>query len=517
MEESLSAVLEGVDYGVLLTDLDHLAILCNHKFGELFGIDPESVVRQDPESVRSQVAARIVQLDEWRANLEAIYGSPELVRDDELVLQNPHQVLRRHTGPVYGPQGTPIGRVWTFLDITHHFRRRKQLRIIRQIAQVVDQEPANVCQLIADLVSKNYGSVALISILEDEFLRFQTASGVPQAMEPPPGNALGLSYCQFCLAAGSPVVIQDSTKDEALKEMLPTKMGFTRYAGVPIYRADGSALGTFCILDHHSEQEIFPDDLDFLGVMAQRIGAEVERKERIERLELNLGTTSEELKSAQQQLVQSEQLAVTGTLAASVGHDIRNIIASAQIQLELVEGGDPDLIATVQGTLSRLEIMAHRLMSYARPKQLSREHTDLGEVVERVVELVRPQFAMAAVEVQVEDLLGGQLLLADAGRLEHLFVNLLINALHATPRGGTVEIALSHSSGHLMVQVSDNGSGIPGDVLPHVFQPFVTSKSDGFGLGLYSCRCIVQDHAGEISVESSAAGTTFKIQFPKAL
>jgi signal transduction histidine kinase len=112
---------------------------------------------------------------------------------------------------------------------------------------------------------------------------------------------------------------------------------------------------------------------------------------------------------------------------------------------------------------------------------------------------------------------GRVVLQADEGRLEHLFVNLLMNALQATPEGGTVWIEYGEDRSDVEIRVRDTGSGIAPELMTGLFKPFSTTKPDGFGLGLYSCQCIVQDHGGDIQVDSGENGTVFVVRLPRAL
>lgn len=517
LEQSLIAVLGAVDYGILLTDLGHRAMVCNVQFGKLFGLDPDMVVHHDPSEVRRRVSERISDFEAWETNLETVYADPNFEGEDLLTLQSPLQVLRRTTAPVRDAEGIVSGRLWTFLDVTDLHRRRGQLRVIRKVASLFASDPQEICQTIATEVSEMYGALALVSILRSGYLRFHTAAGIPEGAPALAGNSLQDSYCQFCIAAAEPVAFQNVAEREELAGLLPGRLGFTRYAGVPLFRSTGEVMGTFCILDTHSEQTIYPDDLDFLGVLARRIGAEVERQEQILQLENRLSEKSTELMLAQQRLVDSERLAITGTLAASVAHDIRNIVASASLQVDMVSSLEPQLAESVQGSLSRFQVLAHRLMSYARPSRVAREHTDLVNTISKIVELIEPQFSISGVELIVGTPTAQVVLQADEGRLEHLFVNLLMNALQATPEGGKVWIEFEEDRIGVEVRIRDTGSGIAPELISRLFEPFSTTKPDGFGLGLYSCQCIVQDHGGEILVESGAEGTVFAVRLPRAI
>ena len=516
IEQSLRAVLGAVDYGVLVTDLNHQSLICNGKFGDLFGISTDKVVNNDVDSVRKMVHHRIVHIDHWHRNLEEVYGNDDCEQEDELILKNPGMVLRRYSGPVRGADSKVVARLWTFLDVTASAKKRKYEDVLREIALLFDHEPTKVVKVIVDTISKFYGSVALLSILDVNFLRFHSISGAPPNAPKILGNKVSESYCQFCLAASGPIVIQDGRKDERAKDLLPMQLGFTRYAGVPIFDLAGKAIGTLCILDAKSDETYDEDDIHFLSVLAMRLSSELERESRIHELEHGLQLTSEELRRAQNNLVQSEKLAVTGTLAASIAHDIRNILSSMSVQISLGANEPEKALAYVGDSLGRFNVLAHRLLSYAKPNQALLEHLDLSVVLDKVVDLIGAQFRISNVGLETNVPGQATYVLGDEGRLEHLIVNLLLNSLNACSAKGTVSVSIESNETSVSLIVCDNGRGMSEEMSERLFQPFATTRSNGFGLGLYSCKQIAEEHHGKIECTSQTGqGTTMKVIFPR--
>lgn len=514
-DEALAAVLESADYGVFVTDLNHKSLLCNAKFGELFGIDIQKVVADDMHAVRAMVRDRIGDIKGWQANLEEVYGNPDLTFEDELVLKNPFQVLRRYTAPVHDTNGRIAARLWTFLDVTGPSQRRQLNQITNAALSFFDADPIVVCQHILDLVSQHYQSIALLSVLEGKYLRFVAKSGLPEEYQAVQGNNWDESYCQFCLGSKRPVVIQDATRDAKTTGLLPASLGLTRYAGVPLNAPDGSLIGTLCIMDNRSDVPVQDHDLRFLNVLATRISAELERHAVIKGLESGLESSNRELAETGQKLIQSEKLALVGTLAASVAHDIRNILASMSLQISMAEQNPERAVSFIRDSLARFDVLAHRLLSYAKPTQGMLELVDLTQVLNEVYELVKAQFSISSVELVCKAPTEHIFIQGDAGRLEHLFVNLAINALQALKSGARLTIELAQESHVAVVQFTDTGPGIPEAVKETLFEPFSTTRSDGFGLGLYSCRQIAEAHNGHISFTCPpSGGTIFTVQFP---
>ncbi|CUU36651.1 Signal transduction histidine kinase [Armatimonadetes bacterium DC] len=232
----------------------------------------------------------------------------------------------------------------------------------------------------------------------------------------------------------------------------------------------------------------------------------------------SLETAYEDLKNTQEQLIRQEKLAVAGTLAASVAHDIRNIISSLSLSLAVGEYDPKRALEEVRAQLDRFTVLVHRLLVYARPRLLARERVDLTDLLERVLSLIMAQARIGRVQVHFHRSRNRPQVVGDPHQLEHLFVNMCLNALQAmTPDGGHLTLRLRKQRGYACIAIHDTGKGIPPERLATLFEPFQSGHSEGIGLGLYSCRNIVEAHQGRIEVESQlGAGTTFRIWLPLA-
>jgi signal transduction histidine kinase len=224
-----------------------------------------------------------------------------------------------------------------------------------------------------------------------------------------------------------------------------------------------------------------------------------------------------ELRRAQQQLIQSEKLSAVGTLAASIAHDIRNIITPLNLQLATYGGLSEEGIVASRQQLSRLSVLAHRLLAFSRPSQLEKEKVDVTSVLADALTLVGPQADVARVKITCHNILRPFIVAADPSQLEQLFINLALNAIHAmSPQGGTLTVRASSRNGWVKVDVQDTGCGIPPERLGDVFKPFFTTRRQGTGLGLFSCQRIVADHDGKITVRSEVGkGACFSVWLPK--
>jgi two-component system NtrC family sensor kinase len=185
-----------------------------------------------------------------------------------------------------------------------------------------------------------------------------------------------------------------------------------------------------------------------------------------------------------------------------------------------------ELIATES---RRCGDLIHNLLSLSRTAPINVQSTDLNAVIDRCLLLVRHQLDLAGVELQVNLARDLPFVPCDPAQMEQVFIALIMNAIDAMPQGGTLWLEdrlthqcstgdqNTHAAPEIEIRVRDNGTGIAPDVLPHIFEPFMTTKEHGHGtgLGLAIARGIMERHMGSIEVESELGrGTTFILTLP---
>ncbi|MCA1957681.1 MAG: PAS domain S-box protein [Nitrospira sp.] len=232
-----------------------------------------------------------------------------------------------------------------------------------------------------------------------------------------------------------------------------------------------------------------------------------------------------ELKQVQEQLQRTERIAELGTLASGMAHEIGTpmnvILGRAEYLMDRVNDESiKKSLKTIIAQVERITRVMNQLLAFARRKPPERRPLHLRDVVEDGIELFRERLDRnhVTVELMVDDRCPS--VMADADQMSQVFINLVANAIHAMPQGGTLRIGLAQDQNSVKLTVADTGHGIPQEMLPKVFEPFFTTKEfgKGTGLGLTVVKGIIDEHQGTITVESEEGkGTTFTVLLPKSL
>ena len=245
--------------------------------------------------------------------------------------------------------------------------------------------------------------------------------------------------------------------------------------------------------------------------------------EHVTRLAQHIEESSAVLAEQRERLVQAEKMSALGEMATAVAHELLNPLTGVKTALQLLARTHPgpevhETVAAVDVEVRRVEQMARRLMSFARPTLPQRQHIDLDELLPRVLQAASASSEQRQLRV-IATLNGTRGLTADPDLLVQILVNLVVNACQATPAGGQpIEIHARAESGWRVVEVVDHGRGLSPAVAPRLFAPFVTDKRDGHGLGLAISQNIAMAHGGRIEAHANAGGPgmTFALWLPEA-
>ncbi|HUQ89649.1 MAG TPA: ATP-binding protein [Vicinamibacterales bacterium] len=219
--------------------------------------------------------------------------------------------------------------------------------------------------------------------------------------------------------------------------------------------------------------------------------------------------------------VRNEKLALAGLFAARVAHDIRNPLASMKINTQMLEPAvknDPHNAALVNATLqdiSQVEFVIRDLIELARPGELRRVPADINAVIRSVVRQLDARLTHRKVttSLTLPDRL--PLVSIDVERFSQVLTNVFVNAIDAMPTGGTLTAATRADDAQLTIEVDDEGVGIDPSMVTRVFDPFVSTKPEGVGLGLVNAKAVVEGHGGRIELTPrQPRGTRAKITLP---
>jgi signal transduction histidine kinase len=230
------------------------------------------------------------------------------------------------------------------------------------------------------------------------------------------------------------------------------------------------------------------------------------------------------VEKSQAALIRSEKLALAGFIAARMAHDIRNPLSSIKMQTQLLQArlrDDPDDEATVTSVLNdidQVESVIRDMLELARPSELRRERMAVNPVIHEALKQLAAQFKhrKIAVDLRLDDNLPAVFI--DAGRFKQVLLNVLVNASEALATGGTVVVSSARdASDGVRVEVCDDGVGIDPAMVDRVFDPFVSTKRDGVGLGLVNAKAVVEAHGGRIRLRRrDPIGTCATIWLPIA-
>ncbi|MGH9522851.1 MAG: sensor histidine kinase, partial [Terriglobales bacterium] len=272
---------------------------------------------------------------------------------------------------------------------------------------------------------------------------------------------------------------------------------------------------------------------DSFNVMSLRLRAAHEEITSWARtLETRVDEKSKELQRAHDHVVHVEKMASIGKMAAVVAHEINNPLSGIltyskllQKWVQKVHGDDEkrkeigECLTLIESESKRCGDLVKNLLTFSRSAPMNLAWTNVNQIVDRCVRLVHHQLDIGSVQLQCDLADEVPIMHCDPAQIEQVLLALVMNALDAMPRGGNLLVRTRSlpQSRQVELQVRDDGMGIPPDLLPRLFEPFLTTKETGkgVGLGLAISKTIIERHGGQIEVESQPGrGTTFYVFLP---
>lgn len=227
----------------------------------------------------------------------------------------------------------------------------------------------------------------------------------------------------------------------------------------------------------------------------------------------------------ERRLLQAEKMAALGRLSAAIAHEINNPLTGIANYLALLKRCVSDrkasqYIRSAEKEVERITMLIRRLLDFYQPKYVVMQEVDINRVVEDVLSLLSDSFRVHNIRIYKHLDASIPPILASVDQLRQVMVNIFVNSIDAIGEGGgRIHVSTSQDEHYVVVKIKDNGAGIPEDVLPHIFEPFFSTKrkTSGTGLGLFVSYGIVRDLGGRIEVESAhGVGTEVSLCFPKS-
>jgi signal transduction histidine kinase len=323
-----------------------------------------------------------------------------------------------------------------------------------------------------------------------------------------------------------------------LDERAPHEWHAEDFLMIPIANHRGDAVGVLSVDDPRNRQRPSLATVQGLEIFAAQAAAAIENAGLFTQAQEALTALREshtrqaqlleDIRRTQAELITASKLAAVGTLAAGVAHEFNNLLAGMHGYAELGQSGmqvDKDeALEIIRRTCQRGVQITRSLLTFARQGEGQRALAQIDEIAEGALQLVGWDLTRTGASIERE-YRSTALVWVDSGQLMQVVLHLLTNARDAMPQGGTVTIATAELDNWIELVVIDDGSGIPPQILEHIFEPFVTTKGAlggslvaGTGLGLAVSYGIMQAHQGQLLVESSVGqGSRFTIRLPRGV
>lgn len=247
---------------------------------------------------------------------------------------------------------------------------------------------------------------------------------------------------------------------------------------------------------------------------------EVFRNDEVGELTKAFNLMTKELRESRRSILNTEKLTTIHQMSTAFAHEVRNPLSSirmlTQMTLEKISNSSvQQSMSKVLDEIERIEVIVGGWMDLARPIKLDRTTTDLNLIVNDVLKLMTVNLSHHHIKVEKDLTTELPMISIDADKIKQVMINLILNAMQAMPKGGKLHLTTCGSEKFVEATVSDTGLGMNSKTMERVFDPFFTTKPSGIGLGLSTCQQLVEQHSGQITVDSVIGqGTTITIKLP---
>ncbi|QUC64027.1 HAMP domain-containing protein [Nitrosopumilus sp. K4] len=239
--------------------------------------------------------------------------------------------------------------------------------------------------------------------------------------------------------------------------------------------------------------------------------------DEIKDLSKDINEMAKELDNQRKSLIKSERMSAIGQTAARIAHDIKNPLTALNLSIELFmkkhkdefDEKDQKQLKIITQSLFRINRQVNDVLDFVRNKPLTVTENKLNDLIKNSVNIIQKPEGIT-IDIPRNDFT----IKCDSVKMESVFMNLLTNAIQSIGNKGKITINSFEKNNNIVLEFIDSGPGIPEDIMPHIFDPLFTTKFEGTGLGLVSCKNIIEQHKGTISIKNNP--TTVTIQIPKS-
>jgi two-component system NtrC family sensor kinase len=304
--------------------------------------------------------------------------------------------------------------------------------------------------------------------------------------------------------------IEDSSLAENLREhnlgyfiCIPLNIGEQRQVLFAARDLGGAAFGE--------------DELETVRILSRQAVVALENARLYDALQDRI----RQVEASQQALVQAEKMAAVGRLTASIAHEINNPLHSIRNCLhlagrdELSAENKQEYLAMASDEMERLMRTVRQMLDFYRPSALDRKPVDINALIEVVLNLLDKQLSNNNIVIHRKFTDGLSPVLIVENQIQQVFFNLILNAMEAMPKGGEIFITTEQGPEGVLIFVEDTGGGISGEIREEIFEPFVSSKEQGLGLGLTVSYGVVTAHEGSLTLlPTGERGACFQLSLP---
>jgi len=319
-----------------------------------------------------------------------------------------------------------------------------------------------------------------------------------------------------CARGKNPIVVKDAANDLRVTDEFRKAFEAKEFVCVPLI-AKEEPKGVIVADNIYTGEPITEDRVSLLTMFANQAALAIENAETYKRLEAKINQLTE----TQQKLISSEKLAAIGSMASYIAHEIRNplvTIGGFAKSLSCFHFEDPKIKADINiiyDEVRHLEKILNNLMDISKPPRPEKINARICETVDNTCTLMENYLNEKNITIHKKFELDIPQILADPGQIKQVVLNILRNAVESMPGGGDLTIEIKPAGESIKINITDTGKGMTEDALKNIFNPFFTTRSSGTGIGMAISLKIIEDHGGNINVESEyGKGTTMSISLP---